>query len=118
MAKMTTVPQSVVQKELYVTLLQMEYESNGLEMKDFPFSRYEHRRLLEKHGAKYKIYGFPLNTTFTDVQSVIKMVKSCDFHENPLNGVKFAISVRCIGYPNDIISVWVYVATLEPRDGA
>ena len=93
----------------------MEYEANALELKDYPFSRFEHRRAMEKFGAQYKIYGIPLNTTFTDVRTVVDMVEACDFHENPIKGVKFAISVKCFAYPNDVISVWVYVATLEPR---
>ena len=113
--KLTTVPQNIVQRELAETLVQMEYEANALEMEGFGFSRFQHRQLMEKHAAKYKVHGFPLNRTFTDVRSIIKMVEACDFHENPLPGVKFAISVKCIGYPNDVISVWVYIATLEPR---
>ena len=113
--KFSTVPQNIVKKELGDTLIQMEYEANALELKDYPFSRFEHRRAMEKFGAQYKIYGIPLNTTFTDVRTVVDMVEACDFHENPIKGVKFAISVKCFAYPNDVISVWVYVATLEPR---
>ena len=62
----------------------MEYESNGLEMKDFPFGT---NTDASKNTEPNIDLRFPIEYNLHRRQSVIKMVKSCDFHENPLNGV-------------------------------
>ena len=61
----------------------------------------------------YRISGFPLHTTFTDVNAVVELVHATDVHANPNPGVEFAIAVWCGGYPGGFVSVWVYVCNLS-----
>jgi coiled-coil and C2 domain-containing protein 2A len=105
--------QSVLEKELQATLESMEYEVSGLQG-DVPFSTYEHIRSLEKYTRNYKMYGFPINASFTDIKSILRKVKATDVHQSEIPASKFAFGVKCVGYPCGVISVWIYIATLEP----
>ena len=105
--------QTVLERELQQTLLAMEYERCGLES-DIPFSDYEHTRMFAKYQKTSKLHGFPFNSSFTDIKSILEQIKGLDIHETQIPSTKFAFGVKCIGYPCGVISAWVYVATLEP----
>ncbi|KAI8621278.1 hypothetical protein BC830DRAFT_275158 [Chytriomyces sp. MP71] len=65
----------------------------------------------------YRISGFPLHTTFTDIKAVVEMVEATDVHMNADPSAEFALAVWCGGYPGGFISVWIYVCSLTRGKG-
>ncbi|KAI9317369.1 hypothetical protein DFJ73DRAFT_635749, partial [Zopfochytrium polystomum] len=65
----------------------------------------------------YRLCGFPLHATYTDVDAVVEMVHATDVHANADPSVEFALAVWCGGYPGGFVSVWVYVASLTRGKG-
>ena len=76
------------------------------------YSEHGHLDALKKWTATYDFSGFPLNFTFTDVKAISSAIKDTNIHMNEDPNVKFAITVKCFGYSNGVISVWVYAAAL------
>ena len=64
-----------------------------------------------------KLYGFPINTSFTDVDSIMSRVKGTSIHESNHPDVQFIASVRVIPYVNNILSVWIFLGTMETMNG-
>ena len=102
---------TTVSRDLQKTLESLE----GYKMGRDGYSEYDHLDALKKWTATYDFSGFPLNFTFTDVKAISYAIKDTNIHMNEDPDVKFAITVKCFGYSNGIISVWVYVAALVRR---
>ncbi|KAJ8715865.1 hypothetical protein PYW08_013150 [Mythimna loreyi] len=60
----------------------------------------------------FKIYGFPLNMSYVNMKSVISSVKSTGLHLCDDPNAEFALGVEVCAYPNNVISVWVFLATI------
>ncbi|DBA01667.1 TPA: hypothetical protein N0F65_010318 [Lagenidium giganteum] len=73
------------------------------------------RHLLADIARTREICGMPLNTTFTDMSKVIAMVKNTNIHWNERTNVEFGLAVYVHGYPNCLLSVWVYFVSLVPK---
>ncbi|XP_074640810.1 coiled-coil and C2 domain-containing protein 2A-like isoform X2 [Tubulanus polymorphus] len=86
-------------------LSQLE-ENRGKALKDQNMSE------LDQILGSYKMSGFPINLPFTDVEPIIDSVYSTGVHENQAKDVEFAVAVHIIPYPNSVMSVWVYIASL------
>ncbi|RUS72243.1 hypothetical protein EGW08_019997 [Elysia chlorotica] len=71
-----------------------------------------HLRDLEESFKSYKVSGFPLNLPFTDMTSITEAVFSTGVHSKETSDVEFALAVYVHGYTNNVMSVWVYVASL------
>ncbi|KAI9316149.1 hypothetical protein BDR26DRAFT_467161 [Obelidium mucronatum] len=65
----------------------------------------------------YRISGFPLHTTFTDIKQVVELVGATDVHMNADPSAEFAMSVWCGGYPGGFVSVWLYICSLTRGKG-
>lgn len=59
--------------------------------------------------------GFPLHSGFVDVDHLVQMVKATGIHEARHPEVQFALAVQVFAYPHNVLSVWVYVASITPR---
>jgi len=59
-----------------------------------------------------KIYGFPINTTFTNLDALWEEVKNTGMHEIVGSNVEFVMSVFVFAYPCNVISVWIYMMSL------
>uniref|UniRef100_A0A8C3YMK1 Coiled-coil and C2 domain containing 2B n=1 Tax=Catagonus wagneri TaxID=51154 RepID=A0A8C3YMK1_9CETA len=71
----------------------------------------EFERLLQF----YWVTGFPIQMPYTDVQSVIDTVYQTGIHSSEFPQTEFALAVYIHPYPNNILSVWVYLASLARR---
>lgn len=60
----------------------------------------------------FQVSGFPLNMPFTDITAVTEEVFSTGVHAHESSDVEFALAVYMHPYPNNVLSVWVYVASL------
>ncbi|XP_065174860.1 coiled-coil and C2 domain-containing protein 2A-like [Sycon ciliatum] len=72
----------------------------------------EHLRNILK---SYRLTGFPLHMPFTDVSSVVETLHSTGLHLNDDPKVEFALAVYAHVYPNEVVSLWVYVANIFKR---
>lgn len=60
----------------------------------------------------FKIFGFPLNMAYVNTKSVIAAVKSTGLHVTDDPNVEFALAVEVCAYPNNVLSVWVFLASI------
>uniref|UniRef100_A0A8D0WJV2 DUF5523 domain-containing protein n=1 Tax=Sus scrofa TaxID=9823 RepID=A0A8D0WJV2_PIG len=78
------------------------------------------KQLLPKNyqGPKaqsIQVTGFPIQMPYTDVQSVIDTVYQTGIHSSEFPQTEFSLAVYIHPYPNNILSVWVYLASLAQR---
>ncbi|XP_075979227.1 coiled-coil and C2 domain containing 2A [Anticarsia gemmatalis] len=71
---------------------------------------FSHR--LKQLMVTYKMYGFPLNMSYTNTKSVISAVKSTGLHVIDDPKVEFALAVEVYAYPNNVISLWAFLVTI------
>ncbi|XP_065917029.1 coiled-coil and C2 domain-containing protein 2A-like isoform X2 [Dysidea avara] len=68
---------------------------------------------LREFNAIYKMNGFPFNILFTSIADIITKVKNTEIYAIEDEDIEFALAVYIHNYPNDVISVWLYIATLK-----
>ncbi|PVD23406.1 hypothetical protein C0Q70_16675 [Pomacea canaliculata] len=75
----------------------------------------DHQELgeLEESFKTYKVSGFPLNVPFVDLNSIVEAVYSTGVHSQETSNTEFALAVYVHGYSNSVLSVWIYVASLN-----
>ncbi|KAJ3371394.1 Coiled-coil and C2 domain-containing protein 2A [Allomyces arbusculus] len=67
---------------------------------------------LHKMGTMQHLAAFPLHFAFTDEDTIVDAIHSTRFWEVEDASAELAVAVRCVGYCNGIVSVWVYLACL------
>ncbi|KAI1888734.1 hypothetical protein AGOR_G00171780 [Albula goreensis] len=72
----------------------------------------EHRLELQSMLGDYRISGFPLHMPFSEVRPLVEAVYSTGVHNVEMSNVEFALAVYVHPYPNNVLSVWVYLASL------
>ena len=60
----------------------------------------------------HNVVGFPLNMRYSDASSIIESVYSTNVHVSEDAAVELALTVYIHPYPNNVLSVWIYVGTL------
>ncbi|XP_060885463.1 coiled-coil and C2 domain-containing protein 2A isoform X1 [Labrus mixtus] len=71
-----------------------------------------HRHELQSLLGDNKITGFPLNLPFSEIRPIVEAVYSTGVHNVHASNVEFALAVYVHPYPNNVLSVWVYLASL------
>uniref|UniRef100_A0A3P9CZ90 Coiled-coil and C2 domain containing 2A n=1 Tax=Maylandia zebra TaxID=106582 RepID=A0A3P9CZ90_9CICH len=71
-----------------------------------------HRHELQSLLGDYRISGFPLNLVFSEIRPIIEAVYSTGIHSVQASNVEFALAVYVHPYPNNVMSVWIYLASL------
>ncbi|XP_035763493.1 coiled-coil and C2 domain-containing protein 2A isoform X1 [Neolamprologus brichardi] len=71
-----------------------------------------HRHELQSLLGDYRISGFPLNLAFSEIRPIIEAVYSTGIHSVQASNVEFALAVYVHPYPNNVMSVWIYLASL------
>ncbi|XP_053499289.1 coiled-coil and C2 domain-containing protein 2A isoform X3 [Ictalurus furcatus] len=72
----------------------------------------EHRLELQSLLGDYRISGFPLHLPFSEIRPIIEAVRSTGVHSAEAPNVEFALAVYVHPYPSNVLSVWVYIASL------
>ncbi|XP_056893551.1 coiled-coil and C2 domain-containing protein 2A isoform X4 [Takifugu flavidus] len=72
----------------------------------------EHRQELQNLLGDMRISGFPLHQPFSEIRPIIEAVHSTGVHNIQAPNVEFALAVHVHPYPNNVLSVWVYLASL------
>uniref|UniRef100_H3BVM0 Coiled-coil and C2 domain containing 2A n=1 Tax=Tetraodon nigroviridis TaxID=99883 RepID=H3BVM0_TETNG len=83
-----------------------------LELSERQSDAERHCHELQKLLGDMRISGFPLHHPFFEIQDVIKAVRSTGVHNIQAPNVEFALAVYVHPYPNGILSVWTYLASL------
>ncbi|KAI3369014.1 hypothetical protein L3Q82_025986 [Scortum barcoo] len=71
-----------------------------------------HRHELQSLLGDNRISGFPLHLPFSELRAVVEAVYSTGVHNIQASNVEFALAVYVHPYPNKVLSVWVYLASL------
>jgi len=91
-----------------------------------PVTEEEQNSELSRVLTTYTLSGFPLNITWTNLDSVATLLQNTCLHETGLSfhagpqehmmdsAVEFALAVYVRTYPCSISSVWVYAVALSP----
>uniref|UniRef100_A0A5F9C9D8 Coiled-coil and C2 domain containing 2A n=1 Tax=Oryctolagus cuniculus TaxID=9986 RepID=A0A5F9C9D8_RABIT len=72
----------------------------------------DHRAELLKQLGDYRFSGFPLHMAYSEVKPLIEAVYSTGVHNIDVPNVEFALAVYIHPYPKNVLSVWIYVASL------
>ncbi|XP_069868393.1 coiled-coil and C2 domain-containing protein 2A isoform X1 [Dipodomys merriami] len=72
----------------------------------------DHQAELLKQLGDYRLSGFPLHMPYSEVKPLIEAVYSTGVHNIDVPNVEFALAVYVHPYPKNVLSVWIYVASL------
>ncbi|XP_064440368.1 coiled-coil and C2 domain-containing protein 2A isoform X3 [Mirounga angustirostris] len=72
----------------------------------------DHRAELLKQLGDYRFSGFPLHMPYSELKPLIEEVYSTGVHNIDVPNVEFALAVYIHPYPKNVLSVWIYVASL------
>jgi coiled-coil and C2 domain-containing protein 2A len=104
-----------VAAKLRPLLKRFEEDANGTKQ----LSKEEHDASLERVRATYKLVGFPMNVSFTEIQPLLDKIRNTNIWMSDGPKMQFVLATYVHAYPNNICSVWVYVASLDDmRAGA
>ncbi|XP_015450399.2 coiled-coil and C2 domain-containing protein 2A isoform X4 [Pteropus alecto] len=81
-------------------------ESRGEDVED------GHRAGLLKQLGDYRFSGFPLHMAYSELRPLVEAVYSTGVHNIDVPSVEFALAVYIHPYPKNVLSVWIYVASL------
>ncbi|KAM5338395.1 coiled-coil and C2 domain-containing protein 2A isoform 2-T5 [Glossophaga mutica] len=72
----------------------------------------DHRAELLRQLGDYRFSGFPLHMPYSELKPLIEAVYSTGVHNIDVPSVEFALAVYVHPYPRNVLSVWIYVASL------
>ncbi|KAM7434908.1 ATP-dependent DNA helicase RecQ [Porites harrisoni] len=76
-----------------------------------------HAAELDQILPSYKLSGFPISMSFTEIPPVPEAVFSTGVHAIEDPDVEFALAVHVHPYPQGVFSLWIYVGTLRRKSG-
>ncbi|NXY27535.1 C2D2B protein, partial [Pomatorhinus ruficollis] len=59
-----------------------------------------------------QVSGFPIHMPYSEVRPLIEAVHSMGVHTIDVSNVEFALAVYIHAYPQNVLSIWIYVASL------
>lgn len=68
--------------------------------------------LTRTNLASPQLSGFPLHMPYSDLGPLVEAVYSTGVHNTDAPSVEFALAVYIHPYPKNVLSVWIYVASL------
>lgn len=73
----------------------------------------DHTQHLSRLIGNAKFVGFPMDMPFTDIETIVKAVRSTEVHKIQDKDIEFALAVHIHAYPASVLCVWVYVAAIN-----
>ncbi|XP_067858763.1 protein CC2D2B-like [Heptranchias perlo] len=67
---------------------------------------------LESLLKEFKVSGFPIQMRYSNLQTIFDKVYSTGIHNIEIPNAEFAVAVYIHPYPTNVLSVWIYVASL------
>ena len=59
------------------------------------------------------LHGYPINLPYFDKEVLLNTIRSLCVHENKHPEVQFVLALKVFPYVNGLMSVWIYIGTLE-----
>ena len=104
---------------LWELLQEMETEKlkHAANKRDRYVDEYHHKLISEFSGI-YQPIGVPINAPYRDENfpGLMNLIYETAVHEVGTDDVRFGLAVYIKGYTENIMSVWVYLVALLPRD--
>ncbi|KAM7157013.1 coiled-coil and C2 domain-containing protein 2A isoform 2-T2 [Molossus nigricans] len=72
----------------------------------------DHRAELRRQLGDCRFSGFPLHMPYSELKPLVEAVYSTGVHNIDVPNVEFALAVYIHPYPKNVLSVWIYVASL------
>ncbi|XP_072882872.1 coiled-coil and C2 domain-containing protein 2A-like [Hemitrygon akajei] len=67
---------------------------------------------LENLLKEYKVLGFPIQMGYSKLETIFDKVYSTGIHKINIPNVEFAVAVYIYPYPGNVLSVWIFIASL------
>nr|XP_020638603.1 protein CC2D2B isoform X3 [Pogona vitticeps] len=83
-----------------------------LELRNGHVSKEKEENYLETFQEHYWVTGFPIQMPYLDVQLITEAVYQTGIHSSEVPNTEFALAVYIHPYPNNILSVWIYLVSL------
>ena len=75
----------------------------------------EYHQALNEVQSSYNLYGFPMNFRYSDADSLLEAIERTGIHFNESKNAEFGLAIHIHTYPNDILSLWVYIVCITPK---
>jgi len=62
-----------------------------------------------------RYWGYPINSTFISLEDLWQQMRNTRMHAVDRQDVEFALAVRVVAYPSNIMSVWIYIAAFVDK---
>lgn len=59
--------------------------------------------------------GFPINLCTSDMDTIVEAVHATGVHSSEAADVEFALAVHITAYPCNVLSLWIYIASLVKK---
>ncbi|XP_044879870.1 protein CC2D2B isoform X2 [Mauremys mutica] len=83
-----------------------------LELRNRIFVTEKEENELESLLEHYWVTGYPIQMPYTDLPSISEAVYQTGIHSSEIPNTEFALAVYIHPYPNNILSVWIYLVSL------
>nr|XP_056706060.1 protein CC2D2B-like [Euleptes europaea] len=83
-----------------------------LELRSGGISTEKEETDLESLLGHYWVTGFPIQMPYQNVPSITEAVYQTGIHSSEVPNTEFALAVHIHPYPNNILSVWIYLVSL------
>ncbi|KAI8118640.1 Coiled-coil and C2 domain-containing protein 2A [Lucilia cuprina] len=78
------------------------------------YEELKYNNMLAAEFPNYKIFGFTLNFTYTNLNQISERIKTTGLHLNTNKNVEYSLAVHIHSYPNNILSIWLFLITILP----
>ena len=62
-----------------------------------------------------QLTGFPIHVHYCGIQQLLITIEKTGIHLCEDKKVEYALAVYVHSYPNDVISVWIYIVSMIPK---
>ncbi|XP_043407032.1 protein CC2D2B isoform X2 [Chelonia mydas] len=83
-----------------------------LELRNRSFVTDKEENELESLLEHYWVTGYPIQMPYTDLSSISEAMYQTGIHSSEIPNTEFALAVYIHPYPNNILSVWIYLVSL------
>jgi len=75
----------------------------------------EQHQALNEVQSSYNLFGFPMNFRYSDADRLLEAIERTGIHLNESKNAEFGLAIHIHTYPNDILSLWVYIVCMTPK---
>ncbi|XP_058980735.1 coiled-coil and C2 domain-containing protein 2A [Musca domestica] len=76
------------------------------------YEELKYNNMLAAEFPNYKIFGFTLNYSYTNLNQISERIKSTGIHLNSNKNVEFSLAVHIHSYPNNVLSIWIFLISI------